>query len=86
MYDVKRIGKRIFVMRHDNKMNMVIHETVCKDSNVEFSAVFGYKNQIMPSIGIVLEYILAVVTSLGNMMGIFRNNYSSYTRHKGILP
>jgi hypothetical protein len=85
MRDLKCVGKRIFVMRHSDKMNMIAHEAVRKNGKIEFSAIIGGEKQILPSVGIILEYILPIVTSLGNMMRISRNNYSRNTWHGEIL-
>jgi len=74
MDDTERISKGILVFWQDNKVDVVIHEAVRKDGEVEFSAVVGYEGEVMPSVGVIAEYVLPIITSLGDVMRVFRNN------------
>ena len=71
MYYAKCLCHRIFVLRHYDEMYMIIHETIAKDSEVEFFTVECYKLEVLPSIGVILKYVLPVVASLSNMMRVF---------------
>jgi hypothetical protein len=70
MDDTERIRKRILVFRNNDKMYMVIHKTVCEDVQMEFPAVVGNKIKILPSVSVILKYILPIATSLGNVIKI----------------
>lgn len=66
-------GKRIFFLGDYDKMNMIAHQTVGDNLQIKLSAIICYKREILFSIAVIIEYVLLVVASLGNVMGISRH-------------
>jgi len=74
MHDTERIRKGIFIIRYNNEVDMIIHKTVRQDGEAEFSAIIGHERKVTSPVGIIKKYILPVIASLGNVMGVFRND------------
>ena len=71
----------IFVTRCGNQMNMVGHQAPSLNLKTKFLCLFFEQIKIDQPIIVKKEYVLTVVTPLGDMMRKVRYYNSCYTRH-----
>jgi len=78
-------GQGIFFLWGGDEMHMVVHQAIGKYREVVLLAVFVNPGKIFQSIFIILENIVAITSSLGNMAGQFRNVNSCSMLHAPTL-
>jgi len=60
--------QRIFVLRNDHQVNMVGHQAVTGDVGTVSAGVSGQQSKVEALIVRGVEYLLAIVAALGNVM------------------
>jgi len=81
MQHVEDAGKCLFMLRHADKMHMVIHQTIGPDIKPVFAAIGLQPFQILDKVLIALKDGLPVIASLGYMMRISFCYGSRYSWH-----
>jgi hypothetical protein len=82
---LERFGQRVRAHRRYNEMNMIGHQTIAVHNHLGTLGGLCQKRQKHPSVVIHEEYILAVITTLGNVMSTTCNDYSWTSRHEDKL-
>ena len=77
----KTFGKRRFIVRDNNKVNMICHQTPGENFNLAALCFFLYKLQIGSSIAIAFKNIHRSYTTLCNVMWVSDCYYSRYSGH-----
>ena len=65
-------------------MNVVTHKAVSEYGEAVLLAVIGNEEQILSPISIIFKYIVPVVASLGNVVGVIWYYQARYSWH-GIM-
>jgi len=69
-----RFGERILCLRYSDYVNVVGHETIADDVQAVFGGLLGEQLQIYMPIIIDKEYVLTIVSPLGDMMSTLGHN------------
>ncbi len=74
-------AQAVFVLRHEDQMQVVRHQAVAEADNVRRFAAFGDQSQIKRAVCIGVEYLLPAIATLGDVVGETGNNNASKTGH-----
>jgi len=78
---IEGTGKCIFFARHADKVDVVVHKAVGPDLKGIPLTVFLEPFQVLEVIVFCLKYCLAVITALGDVVGVSFGYCSGYSRH-----
>jgi len=73
------------VFRRDNKMEVIRHQTVAIDDQIETLSCLSQKGQKHPTVIIYKEDVLVIVAPLANMMGTTFDYNSRTSRHDATI-
>src|SRR6266850_7782133 len=75
------LAQRFLLLRANDKMDMIVHQTIGIDHRSRFPAVFLDVLEIYGSVLVVFKKILSVISALGNMLNISGGNNTCFSGH-----
>src|ERR1017187_7389373 len=75
------LAETVFGIGNGNQMNMIGHQAIGPNRDVEFSAPLGHEFHVCKVVVLAEESLLTAIASLGNVMRHPRNNNASKSGH-----